>query len=239
MVSGLSELNISTGDNHQEYIPFDRVMNAAVAGVELGLVSVITVEKTSNSIFKLDDVYNHNLYIELSKNQEKLDRFKALSTVWVSFHEDQKYEYDSDMVDLPEIANGCDNLFSMAVVDPQSQALSCCGISVEYVKELQLGEVTSKPNSLKELYDLQKYDFMKQWLYVDGPVKILRQVKKWNPNIKVPKFYHFCQTCAYIFNSEQVKQTILENYDEIIDTVQIRFVNKIRLKQLMQNTDLN
>lgn len=52
---------------------------------------------------------------------------------------------------------------------------------------------------------------MKQWLYVDGPVRILRKVKEWNTDIEEPKFFHFCQTCAYIFNNDQVKQTILEN----------------------------
>lgn len=79
---------------------------------------------------------------------------------------------------------------------------------------------------------------MKQWLYVDGPVRILRKVKEWNADIEEPKFFHFCQTCVYIFNNDQVKQTILENYLEIFDDVQTRFINKIKLKGMMQSTIL-
>jgi hypothetical protein len=100
---------------------------------------------------------------------------------------------------------------------------------------LQLGNITSEKNSLTRIFGTQKSDFMKQWLFVYGPVKILKQVKKWNPQIDSPKFYHFCQTCAYIFNNQVVKETILENYTNIIDDVQNRFIQKIKLKSMMRD----
>ncbi|EMF0060614.1 radical SAM protein [Enterococcus hirae] len=233
--NGLVELNISTGDNHQEYISFERVMNAILAGIDLGVFSVVTVEKTANSKFKLEDVYKSNQYLKIIQ-LKKQSLFKAMSTVWVSFHEDQKYTYDSSKLNLPEIVNGCDNLFSMVVADPHKQALSCCGISVEYIDEFQLGEITSEKNSLKKLYDLQKYDFMKQWVYVDGPIKIMEKVKKWNPAIKEPQFFHYCQICAYIFNDNLIKETIFENYHEILEDVQNRFINKIYMKTLLRKS---
>lgn len=233
--AGLAELNISTGDNHQEYISFDRVMNGTVAAVELGILGVISVEKTKNSIFTIDHIFEHPLYKKLNESEYNSDLFKAVSSIWVSFHNDQQYEYDSVHLNSPELSNGCDNIFSMFVVDPRNRGLSCCGITVEYIDELQLGNITSEKNSLKRIFDTQKSDFMKQWLFVDGPVKILKQVKKWNPQIDSPKFYHFCQTCAYIFNNQDVKETILENYTDIIDDVQNRFVQKIKLKSMIKD----
>ncbi|MFK4568370.1 hypothetical protein ABH902_002962 [Enterococcus sp. UD-01] len=79
----------------------------------------------------------------------------------------------------------------MFVVDHKNRGLSCCGVTVEYIDELQLGNITSDKNSLTRIFDIQKSNFMKQWIFVDGPVKILKQVKKWNPQIDFQNFTIF------------------------------------------------
>ncbi len=38
--AGLTELNISTGDNHQVYVPFENVVNGLRAAYELGIRSM-------------------------------------------------------------------------------------------------------------------------------------------------------------------------------------------------------
>lgn len=231
---GLIELNISTGDNHQEYIPVERALTAAISAVELGILAFVSVESTSSSTFKVDDVYKHELYTELEKTDYDRSLFRAASTVWVSFHKDKKYSYDYDTPPMPELENGCDSLYQMINVDPKNQALSCCGLAVEHISELQLGKVTTEQNSLRNLYNQQKEDFMKQWLYVDGPITILQKAKQWDPTIESVKFVHFCQTCAYIFNNPKVQKAIKENYTEIIEDVQKRFVSKIKLSSYLK-----
>jgi hypothetical protein len=42
--AGLSELNLSTGDEHQDFIPFDSVARAASHAVRRGLLTMIVVE---------------------------------------------------------------------------------------------------------------------------------------------------------------------------------------------------
>jgi hypothetical protein len=75
---------------------------------------------------------------------------------------------------------------------------------------------------------------MKQWLYVDGPVRILEQVKKWDANIEAPNFVHYCQTCAFIYNSPEIQKVIKSNYKTILSDVQKRFVNKMKLNSILR-----
>ena len=61
----------------------------------------------------------------------------------------------------------CENIFKTISINPYSQLLSCCGLTVEYNKFLKLGNL--QKNSLKSLYESQFHDLYKIWLYVDGP----------------------------------------------------------------------
>lgn len=232
---GLVELNISTGDNHQEYISIDNALTAAVSAVELGILAFISVESTGNSLFKEEDIYRHELYKELDKTDYNRNLFQVASTVWVSFHKDKKYTYDYEKPYLPELENGCDGLFQMINVDPKNVALACCGLGVEHINDLQLGKISTQKDSLVNLYNKQKEDFMKQWLYVDGPVKILKKAKEWDSSIEDKTFVHYCQTCAYIFNTPKVQKAIKDNYYKIIDDVQQRFINKIKLNSYLKS----
>lgn len=48
--AGLTELNISTGDNHQVYVPFENVVNGLRAAYELGIRSMaVSVESPPNA----------------------------------------------------------------------------------------------------------------------------------------------------------------------------------------------
>jgi len=42
--AGLTELNFSTGDDHQKFVPFERIVHGAVAAAESGIRALIVVE---------------------------------------------------------------------------------------------------------------------------------------------------------------------------------------------------
>lgn len=53
--TGLTELNISTGDNHQKYVPFENVVNGFRAAYDLGIRSMaVSVESPPNAEFTSD-----------------------------------------------------------------------------------------------------------------------------------------------------------------------------------------
>lgn len=226
--SGVLEVSISTGDNHLEFISLDKVMTGALACIENGIRCTISIETTKHSKFKQEDLYQHKLYSKISDHPNR-NLFNSLSSTWVSFHTDTIYEYNE--LDPLEVHDGCNNLFEFIGLNPDKEFIACCGLTNKYIIDMQLGKQDSV--NLHDAYKNQKKDFMKRWLYVDGPINILSQVIKWNPDISPPKFRHHCQTCAYIYNNSQVRKTILENYPLIIDEINKKFYDKLKLKKYL------
>ena len=74
------------------------------------------------------------------------------------------------------------------------------------------------------------HDFLKIWLYVDGPKKILDYVKEWENNIEIPKFMHTCQACAFIYQNKRVQEIINNNFKKCYTEVLERFKAKQTLK---------
>lgn len=217
---GLTELNLSTGDNHQLFVPEENILNAVIAGAKLGLRVAVSVEtrknaKVSKETFESNLRYKNEI---VATGLEEL--VHILPAVWVSYHEDTIYEYEEDSEDYIGY-KGCDTLFESLCLTPHRTIVGCCGLSIEYIPEMTLGKFGE---SLTELYQNQYSDFLKVWLYVDGPKKILEQVKQWDESIKIPSFMHICQACAYIYQTTKIQSTIQKYYRERYDEVIQRFL---------------
>lgn len=48
---GLTEINFSTGDEHQQWVPFENVRNAALAAYKQGVICAINIETHDQSVF--------------------------------------------------------------------------------------------------------------------------------------------------------------------------------------------
>jgi organic radical activating enzyme len=57
--AGLTELNFSTGDDHQQFVPFDRVATGAMVAAEYGIRTLIILEGRNEARFTIDDAYAH------------------------------------------------------------------------------------------------------------------------------------------------------------------------------------
>ncbi|GEB30396.1 pyrroloquinoline quinone biosynthesis protein PqqE [Enterococcus casseliflavus] len=224
--SGLAEINFSTGDSHQKFVPVERILNGAIAALKIGLTVCISVETTKNNTFLKDDLLNHQLYLKYIKNTPYENHIFVSSTVWVSFHTDNQFEYEEESV---QNKVGCDSIFDTVGLEPHNGLVGCCGLTVGHIKELQLGSL-SKGN-VWERYAEQYDDFLKIWIYTDGPDYILRKVKEWAPEIAIPKFYHRCLSCAFIYNSPDILSVINQNYDTIVNEVLTAFEAKVILTQ--------
>ena len=78
-------------------------------------------------------------------------------------------------------------------------------------------------------------DFLKIWIYVEGPYKILQKVQKWDSNIEVPNFIHQCLYCSYLYNNIDVQKVISEHYKEVQNKVMEKFYNKAKWKKISVN----
>ncbi|EOT44555.1 radical SAM protein [Enterococcus columbae] len=152
--AGLAELNISTGDNHQEFVPFDRVMIAALESVRLGISTVISVESNKSMKFSTEDLYKHPLFLKMK--EENVDGLlTVISAAWVSFHKDTKYDFDC--IEQTEVEHGCNNLFNFVGLHPDGQYIACCGLTLNYLPEMHLGSLDDI--NLVTAFDNQKKRF--------------------------------------------------------------------------------
>lgn len=228
--AGLAELNISTGDNHQEFVDANLAILAAVTAARMGISSVISVEKTKQSKFNLDSLKNNEIYREFMDMGINTDKLKVINPVWVSFHQDTCYSYKDEDLDNSQLDRGCNNIFDFTGVDPNGNYIGCCGLTVRYIPSMNLGNV--KDIDMVEAYSKQYNDFLKRWLFIEGPKRIIERAHEWNPEIEIPRFPHFCLYCSYLYNNEQIRCEILKNYKKIANDINKRFEDKIKWEKL-------
>lgn len=216
--AGLKEINISTGDEHLEYVPFQNIKNACLASVEFGLVPLVNIESREDKQFTSKDFIKDKQLRQLVFEK----KIEITNGVWISFKKEDKARVNNDM-HLSYPHTRCDNLFSSINIDPEHRMLACCGLTAKYSKYLDLRNLRNQP--IKNLYENQFNDFLKIWLYVDGPHKILDFVSKYTENIN-PKLYnnlHDCQVCAIIFNNDICQYILRQHYKEVYSNIILKY----------------
>jgi hypothetical protein len=231
--AGLNELNISTGDDHQRYVPFERVVNGALTAAELGIVILIVVEGFTNSTFKSNDAHFHpriRSFLESSPNAAFL---QIIQNIWMPFHADRVLMHTEDLYRSPEhMTNftGCDNVLHNIVVTPDESLASCCGLTMEHIPEMKLGKLAD--HSIAELVDRGMRDFLKRWIWLDGPEALLWFAHQKDPRVPFPGTnVHPCETCAQFYLNALARETIRKHWHEIRDDVLLRYELKISLIQ--------
>jgi hypothetical protein len=78
-------------------------------------------------------------------------------------------------------------------------------------------------------------DFIKIWLFVDGPERILAWAASKNQAIQWENRYsHHCHACLALFENAEVRRTILEHYRERVDDVLLRYNVRLREQELRE-----
>ncbi|GHT78840.1 hypothetical protein AGMMS50262_21900 [Bacteroidia bacterium] len=222
---GLSELNISTGDDHQEWVPYDNIVCAIMSSLEQNIATAVNVETNSISEFnskKLKEDYRLSEYFEKYK-----DKLIIIENVWMPFkvstNNKLKDSLSNNTKEIPTcLKNRCVNLFSTITINPFNKMIACCGLTAEYTSYLNLGN--AKKYSIKQLYEHQFDDFMKIWLYTEGPKKILDFIhEKSNTEYFDTSNWHLCQICAEIFQKEQNIEILQKYSSEIFTNVMLKY----------------
>jgi organic radical activating enzyme len=224
--SGLCEINFSTGDEHQEWVPYDNIIYGIIAGLELNLVVAVNVESSVSNKFNTKQLES-DLRLEKYKPLLRKKLF-FLSGAWMPFLESAEkkanaYKKNKDSpVILYHPQNRCSALFNILSIDPTNQVLACCGLTVSYISYLRLG--SAKKYSLKFLYEHQFHDFLKIWLFTEGPGNVLNFCrKKLNlSQLDITK-WHICQICVEIFRDEQNILILQQHYGEVFQSVMLKY----------------
>lgn len=206
--AGLNEINFSTGDEHQKFVKFDNIVHAIKVSCQYGLSVFVSIETQPHGKFTsktlLDNIELNNLYKE--------GKFNYIDASWMYFkNSKQSNNYIGANSLLQQHRKPCENILKGIYINPYSQLLSCCGLTVEYNPFLKLGDIDK--NTMIDLYQNQFNDLYKLWLLVDGPRYIYEKIMALR-NIS-PKFFpHDCAYCIEIvrdMNNLQILRQILPN----------------------------
>lgn len=222
---GLTELNSSTGDFHQEFVPVRRVVNASLAAIRLNIMMCVMVESRLGREFTHTKMFSDERLVNILKDPEKTKLFKIVDSPWMG-------NYDSESIDAEQpyllnrqnlhLRKGCTSVLSTLVVTPYEKLGSCCGLPREQIPELNAGDLNE--NTIIDLYEKALEDFVKIWLHVEGPEHILAWAAKKDPSIDWEnKYAHQCDACRAIYHDPKVRNVIKKHYEEKIHNILLRF----------------
>lgn len=213
--SGLSELNISTGKDHQEWVPVESVINAARAAVDRGIFTLITVEADDEESSCLSFIAHD----ERIRHMLKTKSLSLQSNSWMPFRKDAGKRVQER--NLAHMRVGCDQIFGNVVVTPHDNLSACCGLTLEHIPEMRLGRCDG--NNMGSLYRAQMDDFLKFWIHVEGPYAIIERVMGEEGENILEDVVHICQACAILHKRPQVREAIEREYLSVVPEVMTRF----------------
>jgi organic radical activating enzyme len=200
--AGLCELNLSTGEEHQAWVPFESVARAAYRAVEQGLTTVIVVEGQDNARFTLESVTGSPDIQRIYADRELRQRFVLMSNIWMPFHDGARCTTDRG----GSVSEGCDNVFENFVVNPYGHLMSCCGLTMEHIPELKVGDAYRE--SLAAVYRRQFSDLLKMWIWLDGTRHIFDQLASRHGLRLISS--HPCSICAQLYRTDHIREALVE-----------------------------
>ncbi len=237
--AGLDELNISTGDFHQEYVPVENVVNATVAAIRQGIRTSIMVESRWGRQFAAEHFWRNERIASIIEDPDIKDLLHIFESPWIPMemtnadirYESMQYINKNNLHAQP----GCDSILGTLVVTPQEELGVCCGLTRQQISELNVGSL--REQSLRALFKKAVQDFLKIWLFVEGPAHIVAWAAEKDPTIQWEnRFAHICDICRFMYHDSKVKKTIRDRYEEKILDVSMRFVmlNELEVPILME-----
>ena len=222
---GLDELNISTGDFHQQWVSIERVCYAAEAAVQAGLNTVIMIEIHAGRKFSGSALIDTPPIQRIYANPELKQRFQIVESPWMSNKSEIRVAQPRErLISKSNLhaSGGCTSVLSSIVITPAEYLIACCGLTHEQIPAMRLGSLRSQ--LFTELIEQARADFLKQWLMVEGPHKILQWASEKDPSIDWENSYaHICDACRRVHSDESVLKVIADHADEKVADIMLRF----------------
>jgi hypothetical protein len=158
--------------------------------------------------------------------------FRVIESPWMPMdHRASIDQHENVMLNRRTLhmRGGCRSILNTLVVTPDQRVGLCCGLSRERIPELNY---SWDGGSLAGVIGAAARDFMKIWLYVDGPERILAWAASKNEQIEwEDRYAHHCHSCLALFDDPLVRDAIHRHYRERVDDVLLRYVARLRIQQ--------
>jgi hypothetical protein len=218
--AGLTELNFSCDDYHQEYISLENIKNANEAAIEIGIPALLAMRTVPNGKITpeyLSDYLGEKLqeFKRGEKNNPKNNVYLNGINIPIKSH---------DMVCDGEFESGwkgpCPLVLSKMIISPDKYLEICCGIASSSIEDFRIGSL--QESSLLQLLEKGNEDLITNWLALEGPSSILEFVHSKDPRIDLPvRYANRCHLCDELFTRSDVRNTLLKYAFEKVETISI------------------
>jgi organic radical activating enzyme len=217
---GLTEINYSCDDFHQEFIPLQRVKWACEAALELEIPALIASKGLKHSKITpqyLEDFFGKKLSrFKKGQNNPKNYVYNYGVTVPVGWESENLPE--EELLWPPNEDNWkvpCESVLKSIVITPDGDLSICCGIGSNEIPETIIGNTSNKP--LIDLLIEANNDLIINWLALEGPYGIMTYMQKRVPELKFKERYvNICHLCHDIFSSEKKRKVLSEIVEEVV-----------------------
>ena len=225
--AGLNEINFSTGDDHVKFVPLERVVLGMAASLDYGMGMALMIEARAERRVTRQDIIRlaAREYPALCAALEG-GRFPIIESPWMQFSPDSGPIRQESSVLLNSrnvhLREPCKSVLSTVVVTPSEELGMCCGLPREDIPDLHAGSLLRSP--MADLIRGSAHDFLKIWLFVEGPEKILAWAASKDSSIDWENRYaHNCDACRAVYGDPKVMRVIERHYEEKYDGVLFKY----------------
>jgi len=223
--SGLTELNLSTGDFHQEFVALKNIINGTIASLRLSLPITIMIESRDERKFTLKNLINDKTMQEILKDFDLSSKLHIIESPWISMDPTENVNAEKENILTKTNLHkrrGCESILTTMVVTPTETLGTCCGLTREQIPELDEGSLINFP--MEDLVKKAFNDFLKIWIFTEGPEHIVAWAAEKDPTIQWEgRFSHICEVCRFMYHDPKVRKVIKNHYKEKMADVLMKY----------------
>lgn len=209
---GLTEINYSCDDFHQEFIPLERIRWANEAARDVGMPALLAVKGIRHSRIT-PDYLDGFLGLRLARfvrgcENPSNDVLSFGYTVPVGWESENLTDDDLLWPENEDTWKGCcTSVLESIVITPSGKLSICCGIGSDDVPETIVGDTNEK--SLVDLLIDANNDLFVNWLALEGPYSIMQYILERDPSIPFrDKYVNTCHLCHDIFARKECRSIL-------------------------------
>jgi hypothetical protein len=236
--AGLSEINFSCDDFHQENIPLKNVRHAFRTARDLEIPMLIAHKRIKNEKITINYLSDFlGIPLKEFKPGEKNSRYDVYSSsLTIPIGHGIEWLKEDDFVIYSENRNAwrvpCTAILHSIILSPTKEMRICCGMIDQEVPELVIGTWGSKP--LTQIVCEANSDLIANWLALEGPYGMMQFIQEKAPDIPFrDKYVNHCHLCNDIFTRDETRAVLLEHAGEKVEEIALRrgLLEAIRFKE--------
>ncbi len=217
---GLDEMMLSTGSFHQRFVSVDRVIAAARAAAESGILTRISIEACDQSTFD-DAVLFESLADLVASGSVHLSRDPWIVDAGGRGLADLSHDAYLDDVGSRGLGR-CAQVLDVISVTSDQKLIACCGFPSEQLPHLGIGSVSER--TLDSVLDSSPNELLKMWLHVSGPAGVAAFVARYVPGYTLPQSASICSACTRLQRDDRAMEIVGRYGAEVASIVAEQFV---------------